>query len=129
MLYEYQLAHASVPHYPWFRFINLLGRNLSVCFCLHAKVSYRHVVLLMILKFSVFSPSWLVSSLSNCRSLFETLSSPCTFIFHAIYLSPSAHHHLLPFIIFYYIHFQVCVQKCPCCHPPLPPFPTSLSLV
>lgn len=117
MLYEYQLAYASVPHYPRFPFINILLARTCVCFCLHAKASYRHV-LLMILRFSVFSPPRLVCSLSptvapshgDLLSLHLYLSRHLPF--------PPARHHLLPFIIFHYIHSQVCLQKCPCSHPP-----------
>lgn len=107
MLYEYQLAYVSVSHYPCFPFINTLLAQTCMCvFCLHAKVSYRHV-LLMILRFFFCSPPL---TLSNCHSL-------------NLYLSrhpplPSAHHHFLSFIIFHYIHSQVCLQKCLCSHPP-----------
>lgn len=113
MLYEYQLAYASVPQYPCILFHKYpLGTNLYVCFCLHAKASHRHV-LLMIFRFSLVSPLLGSLTLSNCRSLLWHL-------YLSLYLPlQSTHHrHLLPFIIFHYIHSQVCVQKCPCSHPP-----------
>lgn len=117
LLYEYQLTYASAPHNPHFALVNILLARTCVCLCLHA--SYRHVFL-TILRFSVFYPAWLVRSLSPT----VTLSYGALLSLH-LYLSchvllPSAHHNVLPFMIFHYIHSEVCLHKCPCSPPPPP---------
>lgn len=106
MLYEYQLAYVSVPHYPCFPFINILLAQAGMCVsCPHAKVSHRHVLLMILIFLSSLSPpsSILLLSLSLAASLSRRVPLQ------------SAH---LPLIIFHYIYFQVCLQKCPCSHPP-----------
>lgn len=86
MLYEYQLACFATTVSPLLFHKYPLGTKLHVCFSPQSDASYRQV-LLMIFRLSVFSPPWLVLSLSNCRSPFMVLSSLCVSIFHAIYLS------------------------------------------
>lgn len=106
MLYEYQLAYVSVPHYPCFPFINILLAQAGMCVsCPHAKVSHRHVLLMILIFLSSLSPPSSILSLS--LSLAASLSRRVPL--------QSAH---LPLIIFHYIYFQVCLQKCPCSHPP-----------
>lgn len=94
-----------------------LGTKLYVCFSLQSNASYRQV-LLMIFRLSVFSPPRLVRSLSPTVTPFNgALLSLHLYLPRHLPL-PSAHHyHLLPFIIFCYIHSQVCLLECPCSHP------------
>lgn len=72
----------------------------------------------MIFRLSVFSPPWLVRSLSpTVAPFYGALLSLHLYLPRHLPL-PSAHHyHLLPFIIFRYIHSQVCLPECPCSHP------------
>lgn len=76
MLYEYQLAYVSVPHYPCFPFINILLAQAGMCVsCPHAKVSHRHVLLMILIFLSSLSPPSSFLSLSLSRCIFIT---PCT---------------------------------------------------
>lgn len=100
MLCEFQLAYVSVPHYTCFPFINILLAQACMC------VLPTRQDLLLTRPF-------------NDHQIFRLLPSLAPFSLH-LYLS----HHLpllsahLSFIIFHYIHFLVCLQKCPCSHPP-----------
>lgn len=76
MLYEYQLAYVSVPHYSCFPFINILLAQAGMCVsCPHAKVSHRHVLLMILIFLSSLSPPSSILSLSLSRCIFIT---PCT---------------------------------------------------